>query len=215
MSVVLVLLAAADLLGPPVRQDGYGFRPPREFHMARMELFHAAHPLVIGTHAESPGTLSAALVDGDDENAASLAVAVIDEPLSVGPGARDELSAQVARHFRERLGLDFALERAELIEGPSRRVQVTGSVRRASQLRQIVIAAWPGSGRHVVVTCSVPSGRYEALAAALNQSFDTMRLENPGPTRAPRTVALAVAALLGALLFASVGLWKRRRALTR
>jgi hypothetical protein len=212
--LLLVLAATADLLGPPVRQDGYSFRPPRPFHIARMDLFHQARPLAIGASADSQGTLSAALVDGDDENAASLIVAVIDEPFSVGPGARDEFSAQVARHFRERLGLEFSLERAELIEGPSRRVEVLGSVRRSSQLRQIVAAAWPGDTRHVVITCSVPSGRWEALSGSLAQSFETVRIDGGGSTRAPRNVVLAVAALAAALLAASAGLWRRRKALS-
>jgi hypothetical protein len=212
-TLLLFTLAATDLLGPSVRQEAYSFRPPRPFYMARMELFHGARPLAIGAGLDSPGALSAALVDGDDENAASLMVAVIDEPFSVGPGARDEFSARVARHFREQLGLEFALERAELFgAGPSRRVEVLGSVRRASQLRQVVAAAWPGTHRHVVITVSVPSGRWEALSGSLAQSFETVRQEGSAPTRGPRNLALAVATLVAALLVASVGLWRRRRA---
>lgn len=212
-TALLILLAAgADLLGPPVRQDGYTFRPPRPFYMARMELFHGAQAMAVG---DATGAISAALIDGDDENAASVIVSVVEEPFSVGPGARDEFSAQVARHFRDRLGLEFSLERAEVIEGPSRRVEVLGSVRRASQLRQIVAAAWPGDHRHVVITCSVPSGRWEALSGAINQSLETVRVDGGTPTRGGRNVALAVAALVAALLVASAGLWRRRRALTR
>lgn len=209
---LLVLCAAPDLLGPPIRQDGYTFRPPRPFHMARMELFHASQALAVGARADSAGALSAALVDGEDENAASLTVTVVDEPFAVGPGARDEFAAQVSRHFRDRLGLEFSLERVELVEGPSRRVEVLGSVRRASQLRQIVAAAWPGDVRHLVMTCSVPSGRWEALSGAIRQSFDTVRLDASGPARGPRNLALAVATLVAALLVASAGLWRRRRA---
>jgi hypothetical protein len=211
-AIFIVLAAGADLLGPPVRQDGYTFRPPRPFYMARMELFHGAQAMAIGDGA---GSISAALIDGDDENAASLTVSLVDGSFSVGPGARDEFSAQVARHFRDRLGLEFSLERVELVEGPSRRVEVLGSVRRASQLRQIVAAAWPGGGRHVVMICSVPSGRWEALSGAINQSFETVRVEGNAPARGGRNVALAVATLVAALLVASAGLWRRRRALTR
>ena len=31
---------ATELLGPPLRQEGWQLRPPREFRMARMDLFH-------------------------------------------------------------------------------------------------------------------------------------------------------------------------------
>ena len=57
--LALVILAASDLLGPPLRQDGYSFRPPKAFHMTRMDLFHGAKPLAIGSGPESSGQLSA------------------------------------------------------------------------------------------------------------------------------------------------------------
>lgn len=210
--LLLLVLAAADLLGPPIKKEGYSFRPPRQFHLAHMELFQAARPLVIGGAAESPGQVVAALFDGEDENAASLVLAIVDEPFSVGPGARDELSSRVARHFRERLGLEFALERSAVVEGPSRRIEVVGSVRRASQLRQIVAAAWPGEHRHLVITSSIPSGRWETLSGAIAQSYETVRLETASSQAAPLTLAFAVAALVSALLLASIGLWRRRKA---
>ena len=204
------IFCAVELLGPLVRQDGYAFRPPREFRMARMDLFQPSRATALGPPER--GFLSALLFDGDDENAASFAMAVVDEPLEDGFGARDELAARVARHFREGLGLEFSVEGARTVDGPVRRIEVRGSLRRAGQLRQIVVAAWPGPSRHLVATVSVPSGRYEGLSGAIGQSFDTVRLDAGAVPRAPRTVALAVALLVTAGLLVSVGLWRRRQA---
>lgn len=196
-------------LGPVLRQDGFQLKPPRSFRMARMDLFHGTQVGTISVSPSAPKYLSAALIDGDGEDAASLLVSVVDATLSLGPSSRDELSTAVVRHLRDELGQPFQLERAEVRNG---RVEVLGSVRQASQLRRILVAAWPGESRHVVAICSAPSGRWEALAPVLSDSFDTMKVEPVSSPRPPQRLLWAFAALVAALLLISVGLWRRRQA---
>jgi hypothetical protein len=153
--------------------------------------------------------LSAALMDGDGEDAATMLVSVVEEPLSLGPSSRDEASTAVLRHFRDELELPFVLERADVRTGPAARVEVLGSVREGSQLRRILVAAWPGEVRHVVVLFSVPSGRWESLKAAIDESLDSLRADAAqGPSRSWR---LAFATFMAALLVLSFGLWRRRQ----
>lgn len=208
--VLLVLSAGADLVGPPLRQEGLTVRPPKAFRLARMDLFHGTR--VIG-EASKEGVsryLSAALMDGDGEDAASMLVAIVDEPLRPGPNARDEAATNVTRHLRDELGLDFSLERADVVTGPAGRVEVRGQVREGAQLRKLLVARYFGDSRHAVVVFSVPSGRWDANVPALTESLDSLRMEQPSGT--PRSLALALAVLVGAALLASVGLWRRRRA---
>jgi hypothetical protein len=207
---LLALLAATDLLGPPVRQEGFTLRPPAGFRMARLDLFRTSRVGAIAKNEESPRRLLAALVDTDGEDSAALLIAAVDEPFKSTAGARDDLSAAVARHFANELGLKFALERVEGVASQPPRVEVIGSVREGSQLRQIVVAAWPGEVKHAVVVFSVPSGRYDVLAEAIRASLDSFHVETP---RAPtsRAVAWAVVALVASALMASIGLWRRRR----
>jgi hypothetical protein len=222
-TLLLVVLAAADpgspapalpgpaLLGAALRQDGYQVRPPSTFHMARMDLFHGTRAGCVALAASTPRYLSAALLDRDGEDASTMLIAIIEAPLSLGPSSRDELSTAVLRHFRDELDQPFVLERAEVQGQAAPRVQVLGSVRAGSQLRRILVAAFPGDGRHVVVLFSVPSGRWDELRPTLEASLDTLRPELPqaGP---PRQWRWAFAALMGSLLLLSVGLWKRRQA---
>jgi hypothetical protein len=208
-AIALVLLSAAAPLGPVLRQDGFQMKPPSQFRMARMDLFHGTQ---VGTVSVSPSAsryLSAALVDGEGEDAASLLISVVEVTLSLGPSSRDELSTAVVRHLRDELDQPFQLERAEVKNG---RVEVLGSVRVGSQLRRIVVAAWPGETRHVVAVCSAPSGRWEALAPVLSDSFDSMKVEPISSQRLPQRLVWAFAALLAALLLISIGLWRRRQA---
>ncbi|MBK7863280.1 MAG: hypothetical protein IPJ65_32685 [Archangiaceae bacterium] len=101
---------------------------------------------------------------------------MVDEPFKSSAGARDELATAVARHFTNELGLKFALDRVELVPGAFARVEVVGSVREGSQLRQIVVAACPGEVKHPVVIFSRAGGR---LRGARRRSF------------APRSTAFA------------------------
>jgi hypothetical protein len=178
--------------------------------MARMDLFRGSRVGAVAKNDDAPRHLLAALVDADGEDGASLLLSVIEEPFSATSRARDDLSAAVARHFTNELGLRFALERAEVVTAPVTRVEVTGSVREGSQLRQIIVAAWPGEVRHPVVIFSVPSGRYAALSEPIRASLDTFHVDAPtqGTSRA---VAWAVAALVASALTASIGLWRRRK----
>ena len=209
-SLLLALVVTADVLGPPVRQEPFTLRPPKGFRMARLDLFRSSRVGAIAKNDDTPRRLLGALVDTDGEDSAALLIASVDEPFKSSSGARDELAAAVAKHFSNELGLKFALERVDVVQGPNPRVEVSGSVRDGSQLRQIVVAAWPGEVKHAVVTFSVPSGRYDELAEAIRASLDTFHVDPAGaPTS--RALAWAVAALVASALMASIGLWRRRR----
>ena len=222
LSALLVLLLTAEGEGPavpaeglgaPLRQGGFTLKPPRGFRMARMDLFTGTRVGAIATAPNAQRWLAAALVDSDSEEAASMLIGVVEAPFAVGPGARDELSAAAVNHFTHELGLKLAMERAELVAGPAPHVRVLGSVRQGSQLRKILIAAFPGEARHLVVTFTAPSGRFESLEQVFGDSLDSVRSEAPSGA-AGRTLAWAALALVGSLLAASIGLW-RRRAITR
>lgn len=207
--VALLILGAGELLGAPVRQDGLNVRPPRAFRLARMDLFHGTRVIGVGGSRDGVSRfLSAALMDGDGEDAASMLISVIEEPLRLGPNARDDASTSVSRHLRDELGLEFTLERADVVPGPAARVEVRGSVREGAQLRKLLVALYAGETRRSVVVFSVPSGRWDGLVPSLTESLDSMRIDQaPGPSR---SLALAFAVLVAALLLASVGLWRRR-----
>jgi hypothetical protein len=176
-----------------------------------MDLFHGTHAGSVSLVPRAPKFLSAALVDTESEDAASMLVSVVEASFSLSPSSRDELSTAVLRHFRDELALPFVLERAD-VQGPqAARVQVLGSVREGSQLRRILVAAFPGQGRHVVVLFSVPSGRWDELKPALDQSLETLRLE-AASSALPRQWRWAFLALMTSLLLLSVALWKRRQA---
>jgi hypothetical protein len=87
---------------------------------------------------------------------------------------------------------------------------VLGSIRQGSQVRRVLVAAWPGEARHVVAIGSAPSGRWDALGPAYGESFDTMRLD-PGTAGPSTRLRWAFAALVASLLMVSVGLWRRRQ----
>jgi hypothetical protein len=91
-------------------------------------------------------------------------------------------------------------------------VEVLGSVRQGSQLRRVLVAAWPQEQRHVVAMVSVPSGRWEDLAPVLSESFDSMKLDPVTTARPPQRLLWAFAALVAAGFLISVGLWRRRQA---
>lgn len=210
LGLVVALALGAEGLGPPLRQDGLTVRPPREFRLARMDLFHGTRVIGVGAREGVTRYLSAALMDGDGEDAASMLVSIVDEPLRLGPNSRDESAGLVARHLRDELGLTFSLERADVVTGTAARVEVRGSVREGAQLRKLLVAQFAGESRHAVVLFSVPSGRWETLAPSLTEALDTLRVDQPsGPSR---SVALAFAVAVGAALLASVGLWRRRAA---
>ncbi len=203
------LATAADPLGPVLRQDGFQFKPPRAFRMARMDLFHGTHAGTVTRNSSATRYLSAALVDGEGEDAASLLISVTEETMTLGPSSRDEFSTAVVRHLHDALGQPFQLERAEVING---RVEVLGSIRQGSQLRRVVVAAWPGEDRHIVAVASAPSGRWEELAPLLAESFSTLKVEPLSASRPPQRLLWAFAALVAALLMISMGLWRRRQA---
>lgn len=207
---LLFVLSAADLLGPPVRHEAFTLRPPKGFRTTRLDLFRSSRVGAIAKSDDSPRRLLSVLVDTDGEDSAALLIASVDEPFKASTGARDELSAAVARHFANELSLKFALERVEVVPGATPRVEVVGTVREGSQLRQIVVAAWPGDARHAVAMFSVPSGRYDVLAEPIRASLDSFHPDTAG-TQTSRAVAWAALALVASALMASIGLWRRRR----
>lgn len=209
LGVLIVVLGALEPLGPVVRQDGFQFKPPKSFRMARMDLFHGTH---VGSVTRNPATsryLSAALIDGDGEDAATLLISVVEETLTLGPSSRDEFSTAVVRHITDELGQPFQLERAEIREG---RVEVLGSIRQGAQLRRVLVAAWPSEGRHVVAFCSAPSGRWESLSPLITESFASLKVEPASLARPPQRLMWAFAALVAAAMMISIGLWRRRQA---
>jgi hypothetical protein len=207
------LVAVLASLGTPLRHDGFSFRPPTGFRKVRMELFQGTRAGAIPLDLTRPRYLAAALMDGEEEHAGALLVAVVDETFEANPSTREAFSAAVVKHFAEELGMPLALERASLVRGPSARVEVVGTIRQQDQLRRVLVAGMEGEGRHAVITASVPSGRFEEMLPELRASLDTYR-----PDVAPgvgRDVAGSVAALLGLGFFASWWLWRRRARLRR
>jgi hypothetical protein len=218
LSLALLLALTATegepALGGALKQGGFTIKPPRGFRMARMDLFNGTRVGAIAATPNAPRWLAAALVDSDSEEAASMLIGVVEAPFAVGPGARDELSAAAVHHFSNELGLKLAMERAELVVGAAPHVRVLGSVRQGSQLRKILIAAFPGEARHLVITFTAPSGRFDTLEKVFGDSLESVRSEAPS-VAAGRTLAWAALALVGSLLAASIGLWRRRLATRR
>ncbi len=211
LALLLASGAAEVRLGTELRQDGYVIRPPVQFRMTRMDLYAGTQVGAVSGAPFGNRWLSAALVDGDGPDAASLLVAVVDGSFRPTPSSRDELSAAVVRHFADELSLKFSMERAELVSGSSPRIEVLGSVRLEDQLRYVLVAAMAGEGRHAVVTFSSPSGRWESLEPSLEASLNSFRFEAQQPAELPRGVAGAAAALFAGMLSLSVWAWRRRR----
>lgn len=198
-------------LGTTLRQDGYSIRPPSGFRMARMDLFRGTRVGAVAATPYAPGWLSAALVDGEGDDAATVLVSVVEGSLLITPAAREDFAAAAVRHFADELGLRLSMERAELINGPLPRVEVLGSVRQENQLRRVLVAGMAGEGRHAVVIFTAPSGRWEELWPRLRSSLESFRNEGQAAYVLPRSVAGGVALGVGAALLASVALWRRRK----
>lgn len=209
-SLLVLLLAAEPSLGTPLIQDGYSIRPPQAFRTMRKELFHGTR---VGAIAEDPATerrLSAALVDRDDDAAATILISWVEGSFSASPSARDAFQTAVANHFREELGQKLALETARVVDGAAPRVEVLGTLKQEDQVRRVLVAAYPGDARHVVIVISVPTARFEALKPDLDAALDTFRLEPGAPLISRGLAGALVGAALGALLV-SLGLWRTRQ----
>jgi hypothetical protein len=208
---VSLLLLGAGPLGTELRQDGYSLRPPREFTMARMELFKATRAGAMSASPSVARMLSAALVDRPGQDSASMLVAVVDGSFQATPAGRDEFSTAVVRHFSDELRLVLAMDRAELITGGAPRVEVFGTVRHEGQLRNVVVAGMAGKGRHAVITFSLPTGRWAELSPQIRASLDSFRNDSPSAREIPRGVAGAAVGTLAGALIASLAIWRRRR----
>ncbi|MBL9039174.1 MAG: hypothetical protein JNG84_11700 [Archangium sp.] len=198
--VVAVLLG--ETLGPPVRHDGVTLRPPSGFRAARLDVFHGSRAGNVG----GPGYVASALVDGDGEDAATMVLSIVEGPFSVGLGARDVLATAVVAHFRDVLEQPLALDRVEVIDG---RVEVHGTLRDGGQARHVVISAFEGSARHLVVLVSVPTGRWQQLAPVIAASLESVRSDPQAPS--PKALAGALLASTAALLAVSMAVWRQRR----
>lgn len=209
MPLALLLLVGAEL-GTPLRQDGYRFQPPAGFRMARLEPYAGTRVGAVSASGTAPRFLSAALVDGAGPDAAVLLVAVVDGPFEAEPGAPDDFAAAVARHFREELGLEFALDRVERVAGPAPRIEVRGTLRQDGQQRAVLVAGMEEAGaRHAVVTFSVPSARLAALEPALRASLDSFRPE-ADPRLDERGPAYVIAGAVLVALALSLHLRRKR-----
>ncbi len=201
--------ANEEALGTVLRLEGYSIRPPQGFRMERMNLMRGSRAGAVSGSASVPRFLSAALTNGEGEDATSMLISVVESPFEASPSERDEFAEAVRRHYED-LGLKFALERATSVSGPRARIDVLGTVRQENQVRQVLVAAMVGTARHQVVTFSVPSGQWDALAPQLNASLESFRGDSsPGVGRS-RVLGL-LAAALGLGLAASMVLRRRRR----
>ncbi len=206
-----ILLCGAVPLGTELRQDGFSLRPPREFTMARMDLFRGTRAGALSASPSSSRMLSAALVDRPGQDSAAMLVSVVDGSFQATPAARDEFSTAVVRHFADELRLTLAMERAELIAEGAPRVEVVGTVRHEGQLRNVLVAGMAGKGRHAVIIFSVPTGRWGELNPQIRASLDSFRNDPPSGSELPRGVAGAAAGALAGALIASLAVWRRRR----
>lgn len=213
--IVIALLAAG--LGTPLRQDGYTIRPPQGFRLAKMDLFHGTRAGAVAALGEDgERSLSAALVDGEGTDAATMLVAVVGRPFDATPSNRDAFTTAAMKHFADELGMPLTLVRSDLQGGPSsKRVEVVGTLKQQDQLRTIVLAAMEGDPRHAVVTFSVPSARFDALWPDLRASLDSFRADPPPGAAIPTSAVWTIAVALVLALFASWRLWRRRARLRR
>jgi hypothetical protein len=201
----------ASALGVALRQDGYTVRPPQKFRMARMDIFHGTRAGAVASSPTEARWLSAALQNGQNDDASTMMISVVEGSFHVTPAARDEFSTAVVRHFSEELSLRFSMEKAELVAGPASRIEVLGSVRQEGQVRHVLVSAMAGEGRHAAITFSVPSGQWESLYPAIRASLDSFRNE-PGASREmTRSVAGAVASGVALALMVSLYFWRKRR----
>lgn len=204
--LLVVALAAAEPLGPMLHLDGCHFRPPRGFHMARLELFQKSHVGAVSLEKDAPSALTAALVDGEGDDAISLLVSVVESDLL--PSQRDEWSAAVTKHFQERLSLPFELERCR---STHERFDCVGTLSQQGQARRIAVTAFPNDDRHVVMVASVPTARWETFEPVLRESEATFGYDVATASAVPRRALWSVALAAVALFSASVVLWRRRR----
>lgn len=201
------VLAAAPLMAP-LRLDDFSVRAPASLRRVHDDFVRGSAALAVGSQGRSRSAVLA-LVDGDGADALSLVFSQVDTSLELHPGARDEWALAVTRFFREDPSLAFTLEHIELLQGAEPRLEAQGTLREGSAIRHVLLAAYPGAGRHLVAVVSAPPTRWASVEADVAATLGSVRLEHPVPT-GPRTAAWAALAAASALLVASVGLWRRR-----
>jgi hypothetical protein len=209
---LLTTVVLSGALGSELRRDGYLFRPPEGFYMARWEQYAGSRAGAVALESDAPRALSAALADGEGPEAATLLVSVVERGFSASPSERDDFGAAVMQHFQRELGLTLSPERVERLGGAVPRVEVLGTLREAGQVRTVLVAGLASEGRHAVVMVSAPAVRWEELAPRVRASLETFRLEAttaPGPV--PRRLLGALAGALAGALVASYTAWRRRR----
>lgn len=180
-----------------------------------MDLFHGTHATAVATSPSSGRFLSAALTDGEGADAAALMVSLIDDSFVATPAARDAFSTATVRHFADDLRLPLALDRVELVQDGTPRIEVVGTLKAQDQVRRVLVAGMQGHGRHAVIVFSAPSDRFEALLPTVRQSLSSFRPDGGAAGAVPRSVAGAIAASAALALFVSWSVWRRRRRLRR
>jgi hypothetical protein len=211
-ALLLALLVSQAPLGTLLRLEGFSLRPPEGFRMVRMAPFQDTRVGAVGGVPGGERVLLAALVDGDDDDASTLLVAKVEGTFTVVPSARDDFATFAVRHFADELGMTLMMERAERVQAQVPRIEVLASVRQEGQVRQILLAAMEGEGRHGVVMFSIPSGQFQEKYPKLRASLDSFRNEASAAANLPKGVAGAVAGAMAGGLLVSFALWRRLRA---
>ncbi len=205
--VFLAVAAAPVSLGPVLTRDGYRWRPPAGFQATPVDEARGSRAFIPGGALGSGQGTSALLVDGPGEDATSIVIALFDTPPARPGAGRDTLSDRVAEHFRERLELDFTLERAH--GRLADRADVVGSVTLGGQVRRVMVQGVEQAGRSAWLIAAAPTARWEDALPAIEASFATFQFEAPPPARpawlGPAAVTLAIALL-------AAGAWRRTRA---
>jgi hypothetical protein len=206
--VIALLIVGCSLaqgpLGGTLRQENFSFRPPRSFHRAPNLWFHNSKGFSVYGHEKSH--FSALLTDDDDhmsEEVSTLSLSLLEVPLPSYLQGVNGLELAVAKHFKDRLKLDFSLERAER---KNNRIEVFGAARFGSQLRRIVVAVFPHEKRSLIWVASVPVARWDVLRNALEASLDSVELD-PVPETLGRRGGVMLALATMVFLSASVVLW--------
>ncbi|MBN9685083.1 MULTISPECIES: hypothetical protein [unclassified Corallococcus] len=206
-----VWLSLSGALGTELRRDGYSFRPPDTFRMARWERYTGSQVGAVSEDGMRTRALSAALADGEGPDAATFLIAVVDGGFSASPAERDSFSTAVVHHFQRELGVALTPERVDRVGGPVPRVEVLGTLREAGQVRTVLVTGLASEGRHAVVTVSAPAARWDALAPGVRASLETFRMEAPVAGVVSRRLAGALAGTLAGALLVSYAAWRRRR----
>ena len=111
------------------------------------------------------------------------------------------------------LDLAFVLDHTALVgRGPSRHVEVWGTVALPDQARTLVVAYYAGERQHVVSVASMPSTRAADLGPVVAASLETLEPSEPeAPGSLSRTLTSVLLWGSAGLITLGVRLWRQRR----